>query len=270
MNMEKVTNVFIVLTYRNTSDIKDFLKSLGEHFDDYKVIIVNSYYDDISMKIIEDIANEYDCVFLNVPNKGYGYGNNRGIEYCEKHYDYEFLIISNPDIVIIKNTLDFQQYISKEIVIAPRITTLSGKKQNPYWVFDNFLAEYFIYLGYKRKKCLLLYTGIAINKILRSLFNCIFGISRKAEAKIFAAHGSFVIFSRKTIEKMGILYDENMFLFAEEAFLAHRLKNKKVRTILVKDIEVLHKEDSSMRIAQLDLDSEIRNSVIYYYEKIKM
>lgn len=39
---------------------------------------------------------------MNVENKGYSYGNNRGIEYCHNNYEYDYIIISNPDIIIKK------------------------------------------------------------------------------------------------------------------------------------------------------------------------
>lgn len=48
------------------------------------------------------IAKKLGCSFINVENKGYGFGNNRGIEYANKYFDYEFLIVSDPNIIIKK------------------------------------------------------------------------------------------------------------------------------------------------------------------------
>ena len=39
-------NIFVVLTYRNIDDLEDFLKSVERFVKSYKVIIINSYYDD--------------------------------------------------------------------------------------------------------------------------------------------------------------------------------------------------------------------------------
>ncbi len=76
--------IFVVLVYRNTGDLEDLTKNLGEKFESgkYRVIVVNAYFDDDTKSESERISNECDADFINVPNKGYSYGNNRGIEYA--------------------------------------------------------------------------------------------------------------------------------------------------------------------------------------------
>lgn len=38
-------NIFVVLVYRNTDDLKAFLKRTREKVKDYKVVVVDAYYD---------------------------------------------------------------------------------------------------------------------------------------------------------------------------------------------------------------------------------
>jgi len=64
------------------------------------------------------------------------------------------------------------------------------------------------------------------------------------------------------------LYDENMFLFAEEAYLAHVFEKEKINTILTKNILIFHKEDGSMKLSKINEDDELRKSVMYYYENM--
>ena len=84
-------NIFVVLTYRNTDDLEDFLKSVERFVKSYKVIIINSYYDDSSKFKFADIAKQYNCDFINVPNKGYSVGNNYGIKYAQKPSAYDLI-----------------------------------------------------------------------------------------------------------------------------------------------------------------------------------
>ena len=82
--LEYYKYVFIVLTYRNVEDVRGFLKSLENCTESYKTIIVNSFFDEKCKNEIEKVALQYECDFVNVPNKGYGAGNNFGIELARK------------------------------------------------------------------------------------------------------------------------------------------------------------------------------------------
>ena len=215
--------------------------------------------------IIEDIAKNNNCDFINVENKGYSYGNNKGIAYCNENYKYDYLIVSNPDVIIKNNELDYDSIKNENCIIAPNIRNLKNKRQNPYWVYDLRIFESMIYFGYKNKNKLILYLGILINKV----FRIVFGLRKHALKKIFAAHGSFVVFTYKAIEMLGLdhVYDENMFLFAEEAMLAHKAKKLKINTYYTDKISIIHKEDGSINMSDVNEYSEIGKSVIYYYEQ---
>lgn len=266
--MERVKYVFIVLVYRNVDDILQFISSVDRLKIEKKIIIVNSYYDEESKEKFIEIADKNNCEFLNIENKGYGYGNNRGIEYANENFDYEYIIISNPDIVIKQfNDENLEKY--NDCIIGPIINTARGKSQNPYWYLNNCIGERLIYIGYKELSKIKLYAGIILNKLIRELFLIKFNSSRKNESKVFALHGSFVIVPRKVIKQIGLPYNEEMFLFAEEAYLAHLLKQNNIKSFITKDISVLHKEDGSVGISNINEKSEIRKSVIKYYEKVK-
>lgn len=265
---ETVDVVFVVLVYRNKDDLIDFIKSTQKLTVSFKIVVVNSYYDDDSMKAVEEEARKHGCDFINVENKGYGYGNNVGISFAVDNYNPAFVVVSNPDIIIEKfDASVLSDY--KDCVIGPIITAKNGNHQNPYWAVNFRPAEYLIYVGYKKRNKMLIYGGIIINKLIREIYYLAFRISDKTERKAFAVHGSFVLIPQNVLKKRKKLYDENMFLFAEEALLAHELKKDKISSYITKRIKVLHKEDGSMGLENLNTKKYIRESVVYYYEKIK-
>lgn len=266
--MEKIEIGFVILTYRNFNDLQEIIPSIENAYSSFifKILIVNSFYDEMTKNRINKIANKYGCDFINVENKGYGYGNNRGIEYFLLNYKFDYLVIANPDTIVQKNKFDYRKYKNDTVVIAPCIKNLNGKYQNPYWVINNPIAEYFIYLGHKYKKKFILYLGIGINKIIRAIFY----LKRNNSFRtIFACHGSYIIFSKKALDRIRLPYDEHMFLFAEENLLAHVLKKHEIPVIYTNNIEILHKEDGSMNVAKIDENKELSKSIIYYYEKLK-
>lgn len=266
--MENFKFVFVIVVYRNTKDIVDLLENIKLHKINTEVVIVNNYYDQVSLQRCKEIAYEYGTHFVNTDNKGYGYGNNRGIEFAKKNLKFDFLIVSNPDIEIKKfNTTNFSKY--QNFIVGPLIKTMSGKNQNPYWFINNPIAEWLIYKGYKNNLKFFLYTGIAVNKIIREALLLILKLRKTQHTGVFAVHGSFLIFPRKILDAIGNPYDEEMFLFAEEAYLAHLLKEKKIKSILTKDIKVLHKEDGSMSLTNFNINTELKKSVLTYYSKLK-
>lgn len=259
--------IFCILVYRNTEDVLECINSIKKMVRDYRIIIINSFYDDSSKNIFEEIANTNGCDFINVDNKGYGYGNNRGFQHALENYKFDYIIVSNPDILIERFDEEYLQKYS-DMVIAPMITTVKGKAQNPYWLFKNSFAERMIYWGQLKKNRFVLYSGYAINKMIREIGLFFFRKSKREELAIYAAHGSFCMFPRIVFDRLGLFYDENMFLFAEEAYVAHMLKKSEVKTILTKAIRITHKEDGSINLSKINENDESRKSFVYYYEKI--
>lgn len=70
------------------------------------------------IKKINELADEYDCDYLSVENKGYSYGNNQGIKFVLENYEYDFIVISNPDVLIERYD---SSSLSKNGITAPII-----------------------------------------------------------------------------------------------------------------------------------------------------
>lgn len=260
---ERFKYVAVVLVYRNINDLIEAIDSYKEHIPSCKIIVVNAYYDEGSMNQIKEVALNESCDFINIENKGYSFGNNTGISYANENYEYDFIIVSNPDITIGKfddSVLDIEK------IYAPMIISKSGKNQNPMVIRKNKVAEYFVYLGMKKNSKLITILGLLIGKISRWTFECL----HKDISTIYQAHGSFVILGKKVIEKLHPIYDENMFLFAEEGVLAFKSAQMNIETVYTNNIKIYHKEDGSMSLGDFKISDELKKANIYYYEKYVM
>lgn len=263
--MEYYKYIAVVLVYRNVDDLKECINSFLEKINSIKVIVVNAYYDDKSERLIREIAEESRSDYINIENKGYSYGNNSGIRYALSNYRFDYIIVSNPDIVIDTfNDKEIRQESGYDIY-APKIITISGRNQNPMSIIRNKASECLEYCGYKLRSSFFLLAGIGINKIIRAVTILIKGQSKKPY-KIYCAHGSFVILSKKAIEALNPVYDEKVFLFAEEGILAIRARRLGIATAQIDSIIINHKEDGSMKLSNISENEEMRKSNIYYYE----
>lgn len=257
--MVKFNFVFVVLVYRNTIDLEEFFNSLS--LDSAKVIVVNSFYDETSEKSFREIANLHNADFITVPNKGYGAGNNEGCRYAINNYRFDYLIISNADILIEKFDLDVLKKYGG-VIIAPKILNLKGKNQNPSVPFvpSQFSEKIrlWVFVGNHKKILWLLHIASRFNKIIYYLIH-------KHRMNIFSAHGAFVVFPYNIILKLHPVYNEKMFLLGEEEHLGRLALLKSVNTVYAPDIIIRHKEDGSMKMASKNEFNLIKQSFIEYY-----
>lgn len=255
MEKNKVKVVFIVLVYRNYNDVIDFCLSIKKKINmDYKIVIVNSFFDIESEIKIKNIAEKFNCDFLNIENKGYGYGNNEGINYAREKYKFNYLIISNPDIIIEK--FNFKN-LEKNYIYAPNILTRNGKKQNPFRVINSPFLEYLKYIGFKKNMKFLIYIDILINKLCKI----------KRRNIIYSCHGSFIIFGLDALNLLPKrIFNDDIFLFTEEDHLAKLLYKYKIKIIYNENLCVKHNEDGSMKYINKKIFDLTKESYIKYYE----
>lgn len=258
--MKEFDFIFVVLTYRNTDDLRDFFRHF--HLQNSKVIVVNSFFDEKSEVDFKTIANIYQADFLSVPNKGYGAGNNRGCQYALEHYLFKYLVVSNADIMIDSlSLLNLEKY--HDNIIAPRIINLSGKNQNPSIPFKpGILTERFRYWIYSGNHSKLIRVYFVISRLKKILYYCI----KSFRNQIFSAHGAFVIFPANVIRQLYPLYNEEMFLFNEEEHLGRLALSKGIETVYASDIMIRHKEDGSMNIVDINEFEMLKQSYLVYYK----
>ncbi len=258
--------VVVVLVYRNIKDLAECIHSIYDKIPNSKIIVVNAFYDEESREKIQRVSESSKCSFINVENKGYSYGNNRGIEYARKYFDFEYIIISNPDITVEKFDNDAISGHPEYGIIAPCIIGASGRYQNPMGVIRNRLSEKLEFVGFEKNNKFLLILGIGINKLIRKIVVTIHKFDNNPY-KIYEAHGSFVIMSNITIDTLYPVYDENLFLFAEEGVLAYKAKKANIKTGQFDRIIIHHKEDGSMKLSNLCLNDEMKKANLYFYKK---
>ncbi len=239
--------VFVVLVYKNTEVLNGFFNSLKESVYDYKVVLVNSFYDELSKASCKDYADKYDCDFVDIPNRGYGSGNNAGIKFAMDRYTFDFLIISNSDIIVKKLDV-IDQYIGKDCIIGPETIMLTGKKQNPCLGKYPLLASLYYILcrsGFKKNSCFLInlaHVCSRLNKICTRLNQF---LTKRKDLPVLAIHGSFFIMTRNAVYKMFPVFSEEMFLYNEELYLGLRAKQKCVKVLYSTNISVFHLEGAS-------------------------
>lgn len=255
--------VFVVLVCRDAADLSDFLQSLRSACPaSYRVVVVNSFCDEESRRRVEQASREGGCDFLNVENRGYGSGNNRGIAYARTHYTFRWLAVCNPDTVLQTLPAAFFRAAPRG-VWGPEIRTRAGKRQNPCMPLSSPLREVLLraYTRYPRFRAVF-FTAIALNKAERILYHLLLGRSRH---RVYALHGSFLIFSASALNQLGDPFAPRMFLFREEDYLARRCRQLGIPMICDPGLRVFHKEDGSLRLSDTNVEARTLASLRVYF-----
>lgn len=241
--MEKYKYIFVVLVYKNTEVLEGFFSSLIDKVSNYKVILVNSYYDEESLRNCHAYADKHNAVFIPIENKGYSYGNNVGIKYALDKYEFEYLVVSNSDIIV--ESLD-QTYMSDPIAIyAPETTMLTGKCQNPNIVTYNAVHFKCVDLGYKHKIKAFLLLARLYSGSSRMLFRFYAKLVGYRKIQVFSCHGSFFVMTRQALDLLMPVFNDKMFLYNEEGYLAFKCRFLNIPIFYIPSLKVTHLEGAS-------------------------
>jgi GT2 family glycosyltransferase len=238
--------VFVVLVYRNIEVLRQFFESLALSCS-YRVVVVNSFYDQDTEEACRTLSKEHDADFIPVPNKGFGAGNNTGSRFVMDHYQYRFLVLSNSDIMI-QDIKDLSQMDEQKAVYAADVRMENGHQQNPHLPFRIGLYLKLLDLSYRWKSDMLMNVAFAFNRILRELVVAWTKVNGGKKVRIFSAHGSFIILTYQAVSELSPIFHEDMFLYNEELYLAHRCRLLQIPVYYAPRLKVIHLEGASSTI----------------------
>ena len=221
----------IIVSFKSSGILERCLDSIDNK---YPVIVVENSCDKNLKVNIEKKYQNVECV-LPEENLGYGAANNLGI----KRVKTKYLLILNPDTILLKDTLEQLLYHAKKIedfaILGPKI--IEG---------DNINNE-----EVDKKNIIKTENGI--------------------EKSISYVKGFAIFINKSQFEKIGF-FDENFFLYFEEIDLCKRVIQNGKKIFLIPKAMVRHAGGRS-HIKSVNTPMELsRNwhwmwSTFYYYKK---
>lgn len=252
--------VFIAVNYNGAAHTENYLQSLQEmtlpNGDKLEAIIVDNKSADEDLEKVQTsvVRRPFARLIAQDHNPGYFRGLNAGIESCPKNDDTLF-IVGNNDLKFATDFLVNLKEIPYEkdvLVIAPNITTLSGRRQNPHVVKKVPTSElvkariYFsnYYIGQ---------TARLINQALASLIHKLHPTWNHQKhapdpgrMKIKRGIGACYVLTPHFFYHYQRL-DDRVFLWGEEALLSHQVESAGGCTLYDPSIRILHHESASVK-----------------------
>lgn len=254
----------VILNYNDAATTIKLLEEIKAYHSLDTIIVVDNLSTDDSFESLRKYTNDKIHVIQTDRNGGYGYGNNVGIRHARKHFDADYILISNPDVHFSDDTVtsmvDFLTNNHDYAVVAPRALTVDGKDQKllawklqPKW--DYALSSSIFYLKYLSAKY---YTAAYF--------------SGKDAVDVDVVPGSLLMVNASYMMEYG-MYDEDNFLYSEEEMLALKFQKKGLKTRLLLNESYIHEHSvsisksfpSEMKKKRMNLDSRV-HVLNHYYE----
>ena len=232
----------IIVNYNDIQSTIEYVNKIKEYNIIDKIVVVdNLSTTEGALERLKELENEKVYVIQSDKNGGYNYGNNYGIKFLEeKNEQYDYFVISNPDIDIeekaIKNSLEVLKSNKEVAIVAPRML---NKDKNPIrrsaWKLRTFGLDV---IHSTRFLEILFYKKLRAGEYLEKDYE-------KNELEVEAISGAFFIIKNDILKEIG-LFDENVFLFYEEDILAKSLKDKNYKTISLNSESFIHYESQTI------------------------
>ena len=243
----------IIVNYNDETCTKNYVEKLKEYEIIDRIVVVDNLSTTTgTFENLKFLENEKVKVISSDKNGGYNYGNNYGIKYLkDNNEEYDYFIISNPDIEIskeaISKTLEVLEEKENAAVAAPRMYNIQKKpirrsawKKRTFWL-DVVHSTRFLEL--------LFYKVLRNGEYSENDY-------KKEILEVEAISGAFFIIKNKVLNEIG-LFDENVFLFYEEDILAQKLIERNYKTYSINSEQFVHYESQTI------------GKTINYYNKVK-
>lgn len=239
----------IIVAYKNKELLNDCVKSINANndaFDETEIIIVdNSPDNEVSDFIKETYPN---IIIKKCNNKGFGAGNNEGVRICKGKY----LLFLNPDTILLEPVFRFAidkfEKDSELGIFCVRLLNRNREKTFSYFFIDKFDLM-----------------SVIIQRICNN-FNIFL-------SNAMHPHGADMFIRKKLFVDAG-MFDENIFMYEEEADITKRIKyicpSVKIKYFSEKTIVHLEGSSSPGFEGMCSTIHRLMKTEIYYCSKYKI
>lgn len=249
----------VVLNYNDYKTTVKFLEMVKDYKIINKIVVVDNNSTDNSVDEIRKYVNERIILLESKENKGYGAGNNIGIEYLEKDPEIKYVSISNPDIEF--NEKDLSEIVdflneNRDIAMATGRIIENGKNaEDGAWKLPTY------------SKCLL-QTIPLIDKVVNKSLSYSEQYFKDRYSLVDCIKGCFFI-ARKSVLSEVNGFDEDTFLYYEENILSCKLKRENYKVAVLNNINIIHAHGVTINKAfkKVEKFKILNNSRKVYMEK---
>lgn len=257
--MQKVNVVIVIVNYNSYEDVFLCVESIKRSNTRYSysiIVVDNCSTDDSTFELAKPTR---DFLFISAnENNGYCAGNNQGIRFAEKHYEFDYIWILNPDTEVkddaIENLLSF--------AFQSKSYGLIGATLIYHFDKDTIQAIGGGKIGFSKKMNFQILPPYFHNQKFSEKKDT---IPDFIECKSIV--GAALLISKDVFDKIGY-FEESYFLYSDETEFCIRLyKKTKLKLAALKNVIVYHKEGSQKKDRKLITNYYLTRNWLYNVKK---
>lgn len=256
----------VVLNYNDYETTKCFIETIHDYQIINKIVIVDNNSTDDSFSVLSKLNDAKVITIKTDKNGGYGAGNNFGIKYLEDNSSSEFILLSNPDVIITEEAIikcfEFLKNHSDYALCAPFMSDKNGIKQYNSAFKIPSKIKYIMSFG-------LLFSKLFKVSFYKNLENI-----QDEYKTVDGLSGSCFMMNKQIMLEHG-MFDEKIFLYCEEIILGFKMKQANKKLALLPNTTFIHNHSVSIsksyktRVKRHKLLVKSKLYVIRHYYKAK-
>lgn len=255
----------IIVNYNDVENTDRFVSEITRYNIINRIVVVdNQSTTSNAFENLKKLESKKVKVLQADKNGGYDYGNNFGIKYLKsKKEEYDYIIISNPDIEVseeaVKHCLEILEKNSRVAICAPRMFNKEDKPiRRSSWKIRTFWLDV-----------------VHSTRLLELLFYRILRSGEYSEEdykneilKVEAISGAFFIIRYDVLKQIDLL-DDKVFLFYEEDILAHKIKERGYNIVSLNSEKFIHYESQTIgkTLSYYKKIEQLYKSKMYYHKR---
>jgi GT2 family glycosyltransferase len=249
----------IVLNFNSGQLLRECLDSVFEHPPSctFEVIVPDNASSDTSLRVAEQAWGDRIRVVHNGGNRGFSWGNNRGIEVARG----EYVCLLNPDTVVHENTLT---RLVAFMDSHPRAACCGPKVLNPDGTFQ-LSAIRAIPTPFDAISRALLLSRAFPNSRRLARYNMTYVDTARTQ-QVDASTGCCMFMRRTALDEIGML-DEGYFLYCEDVDWFVRAKRAGWEVWYVADVTLEHHHAYSEKFRRREAVYNFHDSMIRFHRK---
>ncbi|NLI01565.1 MAG: glycosyltransferase family 2 protein [Chthonomonadales bacterium] len=257
MAEEPVTLSIVIVNWNTCGFLVNALASIYEHApsEAFEVIVVDNSSSDGSAEAVAERFPQVELI-RNSANEGYAKGNNMGLARASG----QFVLLLNPDVIVLPGTLDRAVAYLREHpdvgAIGARQIGADDVVQRSVRGFPTPLAVASEALGLSR----LFPNSRMLSRYRMNWF------TYDREMDVDQPMGTFLMISRDALSRVGHL-DERFPIFFNEVDWCYRAKQAGFRIVFVPEVSIIHYGGASTRLVAAEMAWESRRGLLAYYRK---
>lgn len=243
----------IIVNYNTGKLLHDCIQSVKEKTDglSYEVIVVDNASADDSIETVQSSHPDVKVVPCG-ENKGFGRGNNRGMQ--ESTGKYYFLL--NPDTLLMNNAIkimfDFMERTENRNIAVCGGALYNARKE-PAVSFGRFPTL-----------CSMIFYSMPLSALFRGNEGLVLSAKRRPFPVDYVTGADFFI--RQEVLELAGRFDEHYFAYYEESDLTKRISNLGYQSVIVPSANIMHLEGISFKNAVKRKKLKYESS-LYYLSK---